>query len=140
MDIIDTTPDRERAKSLLETVDLRLDSIKLMEDNDARKFASKIIEEYYEVLLELITAVMSLDGYKTRADAVGSHIAAINYMKRYRELGNHEIQLIDDMRKKRISIKYYGRHIDPDFLDRREADIRSVIGKLKAISENKLRA
>ena len=62
--IIKATPDRERARSLLETVSIRLDSIGLMKSNNISKFASKIIEEYYEVLLELITAILSMDGYK----------------------------------------------------------------------------
>ena len=44
-DVIRTTPDRERAMSLMDMAGIRLDSIKLMENSDSRKFASKIVEE-----------------------------------------------------------------------------------------------
>ena len=134
---IKATPDMERAKNLLEMVDIRLESIKLMENSDARKFTSKIIEEYYEALLELVTAIMSIDGYKTTGGTMGTHIASINYMRKYEELGEHEINLMDDMRKKRIGIKYYGRHINMDYMVRKEKEIRSVISKLKSIAIKK---
>ncbi len=138
MDFIETTPDRERAKSLMEMVEVRLDNIKLMREADTIRFASKITEEYYESLIELITSILCLDGYKTRSDITGAHINSINYMRRYRELGSHEIELIDDMRRKRAGVKYYGRHVDHDYLARRERDIMQVIVKLKSIVEKRL--
>lgn len=137
-DVIKTTPDRERAKSLVEMASVRLDSISVMEQADPKKFTSKVVEEYYETILELITAIMCLDGYKTRSDAAGAHIASISYMRNYRELKGHEMGLLDDLRKKRIGIKYYGRHVDNDYLQRNEKDIKNLIGKLKSIIKQKL--
>jgi len=133
-DVIRTTPDRERAMSLMDMAGIRLDSIKLMENSDSRKFASKIVEEYYETILELVTAIMSLDGYKTRSDAVGSHMASINYMRKYREVTDYEIALMDSMRKKRIGVKYYGRNVDPEYIKRKRNEILSLIDKLELIT------
>ena len=134
MEVVKATPDRERANSLMGMANVRMDSIKLMEGSDKNKFASKIVEEYYETMLELVTAIMSLDGYKTRSDAVGSHIASINYMRRYREVTDYEIALMEDMRKKRIGVKYYGRNVDPEYITRKRSEILSLISKLKAIA------
>ena len=86
----------------------------------------------------MITAIMCLDGYKIRSDVTGAHITSINYMRRYKELGSHEIQLIDDMRKKRAGIKYYGRHVSDEYLRRKERDVKAIINKLKSIVESKL--
>lgn len=74
MDLVNITPDKERAENLLNTVSVRMDTIKLLRKTDSKKFASKIIEEYYESILELITAIMSVDGWKTRSDITGSHM------------------------------------------------------------------
>jgi hypothetical protein len=138
-DLIRITPDKERARSLLDTVSVRLDAIKLMQKADSRKFSSKIVEEYYESVLELITAIMSIDGFKTRSDAAGSHIAAIEYLhENYKELEENEIGLIDDLRKKRTGITYYGRHVKEDYIQLNKSGIESIIEKLTLIVNKKL--
>lgn len=109
-----------------------------MKRSNADKFASKIIEEYHEAVLELVTSIMSLDGFKTDGGSKGTHIASIDYMRRYKQIGEHEIRLMDSLRKKRIGVKYYGRRIDVDFITRREKDIKCVISKLKSIAMSKL--
>ena len=139
MELIKITPDRERAKSLLDTVIVRLDAIRLLQKSDSRKFSSKIVEEYYECVLELITAIMSVDGFKTRSDAAGSHIAAIEYLhENYKELDDGEIALIDDLRKKRAGITYYGRHVKEDYIELNRREIEGIIEKLRLIARKKL--
>ena len=138
MAVIRTTPDRERAKSLLKTIEIRLDSVLLLKNADIKKFASKITEEYYEIVLELVTALMSVDGYKVSADTVGGHVASIQHMRSYTELGAHDIELMDDLRKLRIGIKYYGRRVSNDYLQAREKEIVGLIRKLQAMVRAKL--
>ena len=140
MDVIRITPDRERARSLLDTVSVRLDAITVLQGNDSRKFSSKIVEEYYEAVLELITAIMSIDGFKTRSDAPGSHISAIEYLhENYKELEENEIGMIDDLRKKRAGITYYGRHVREDYIEGNKREIERIIEKLRAIAIRKLK-
>lgn len=138
MTVIRITPDRERAKGLLETIEVRLDSISLMENADIEKFASKITEEYYEVILELVTAIMSADGYKISADTVGGHVASIQYMRKYKDLGAHEIELMDELRKRRVGIKYYGRRVSNEYLQGKEKEINNLVRKLWAIVKARL--
>jgi hypothetical protein len=139
MELIRITPDTERARSLLDTVSVRLDAIRLMQKADSRKFSSKIVEEYYECVLELMTAIMSIDGFKTRSDAAGSHIAAIEYLREnYKELEENEIGMIDDLRKKRVGITYYGRHVREDYMEENRSEIERIIEKLRLIVRKKL--
>ena len=138
MDIIKITPDRQKAASLLDTVNLRLDLIILMKNNDLAKYSSKIAEEYYETVLELITALMSIDGYKTRTDLPGSHITAIEYLgSAYKEFTGAEMSLIEDLRKRRNGIKYYGKHVDQSYITIYESQINQLIEKLiKIVRKN----
>lgn len=138
-DLIKVTSDEERAKSLLDTVTMRLDSIELLKKSDLEKYSSKIIEDYYESILELITALMCLDGYKTRGDFIGSHIATIEFLRSsYKQFKEDQINLIDDLRKKRIGIKYYGKHVKKDYLQMNEKEVNKIIEKLRKLAEKKI--
>ena len=95
----------------------------------------KILEEYYEIIKELLTAIMYLDGYKTL-----SHIKLIEYFSsNYKELDETDIKLIDIIRKFRIGIVYYGRKISQDFLTNNENDIKRIIKILTKLVGNKIK-
>ncbi|MBI3190223.1 hypothetical protein HYZ41_00815 [archaeon] len=107
-EVFKISSDRERAKDLLIMSKERLDIIKIIPEEKTYK----IIEEYYEIIKELLTAIMYVDGYKTL-----SHVALIEYFSaNYKDLENNDIKLIDDMRKYRNSIVYYGKKISHEFL------------------------
>src|SRR3989344_8406291 len=88
------TPDKEKAKALLQVVELREKNIASMK---ADEFSTLIIEGYYEIIKELITAIMAIDGWKTL-----SHELLVGYLaKFYKDFSNAEISLIDQLRKTR---------------------------------------
>lgn len=118
-EIFKISEDKERAKDLFEMAKERLELLKLLPKDKAYK----VVEEYYEIIKELLTAIMYLDGYKTL-----SHIKLIEYFSlHYKELDEKEIKLIDTIRKFRIGIVYYGRKVSRDFLVNNEKDIRIII-------------
>jgi hypothetical protein len=91
---IKTAPDREKAKSILKMVETTLEMIDTI---DSKKFTSHVVKEYYEVIRELITVILLLDGYKTHGE--GAHKKLIEYIeKNYAEFKVHDITLIDDLR------------------------------------------
>jgi len=129
-EIFRISKDKERAKDLFEMAKERLELLKLIPKDKAYK----IIEEYYEVIKELLTAVMYIDGYKTL-----SHIKLIEYFSsNYKELDENQIKLIDTLRKFRIGIVYYGRKISQEFLINNEDEIKSIISILMKIIRRKL--
>jgi hypothetical protein len=130
-DIFRITADKARAKDLFMMSKERLELIKMIPKDKAYK----IIEEYYEIIKELLTAIMYLDGYKTL-----SHVKLIEYFSsRYTLLDRKHLQLIDTLRKFRIGIVYYGRKISQDFLINNEDEIRKIIRILFNIVERKLK-
>lgn len=112
--------DKERGKSLLVMSKERLEIIKLIPKDKTYK----IIEDYYEIIKELLTAVMYIEGYKTL-----SHKNLINYFKdKHKDLDEIEIQLVDLLRKHRNGIVYYGKKINKEFLINNEDKIIEIIG------------
>ncbi len=132
--IIKTAPDREKAKSILKMVETTLEMIDTI---DPKKFTSHVVKEYYEVIRELITVILLLDGYKTHGE--GAHKKLIEYMeKNYAEFRGHEISLIDDLRLIRNKIAYNGFFVTNDYLDRKRQEILTLIDKLRIIIYKKL--
>ncbi len=130
-EIFRISKDKDRARDLFEMAKDRLELLKLI----PRDRAYKIIEEYYEIIKELLTAIMYLDGYKTL-----SHMKLIEYLSsNYKQLNETEIKLIDNLRKFRIGIVYYGRRISEDFLENNEEEIRKIIKVLLKLVERKIK-
>jgi len=122
--------DIERAKDLFQISKERLEIIKIL----PRDKPYKILEEYYEIVLELITSIMYIDGYKTL-----SHISAIGYISNYKLLSENQISMIETMRKLRHGVVYYGKKIKEEYLINNEEEIENIIKILNILVESKIR-
>ena len=60
--LIKITPNGEKAKSILKMAETTIEMIRHI---DKSRFPSNIIKEYYEVIRELTSIILLLDGYKT---------------------------------------------------------------------------
>ncbi len=125
-------PDKERARSLVKLAMLRYGKIKTY---NVEKEAALVAEGYYEIIKELITAILFIDGYKTT-----SHKDLVEYIgTRYqKEVPESEIQLIDHLRKLRNGIVYYGESIEPSYIRRNEQYAHKIIDALFALCGQKL--
>ena len=124
--------DKERSKAILNSILLRE---KFLKNNDEKEFASIFIETDYEIIKELITALMYLDGYKTL-----SHEYLISFLsKLYKDFSEYEINLIDKLRITRNKIAYEGFLIEKDYYINKKNDIKRVIEKLKKVLMSKLK-
>ncbi len=130
MELIKIQPDRERAKSLMELSLLRLKKIRTF---NKKTESPLIVEGYYEVAKELITAILFVDGFKTL-----SHKDLIEYIRTNHNLSGTEINLLNELRKYRNKIVYYGINIQPEYLQRNSTDVNQIISKLTKICERKL--
>ncbi len=132
--LIKTTPDKEKAKSILKMVDTTIEMIKLI---NIAKFSSNVTKEYYDVIRELISVVLLLDGYKTYGE--GAHKKLVDYLRiEKKDFSEYEILFIDDLRIIRNKIAYDGFFVEREYIERKMKDIRKIIDKLKEIIKKKL--
>lgn len=101
---VSITPDKGKAKSLLDTAEGRikfLDALPVTPDN-----ANYLFEGYYSSALELLHALLLLQGYK-----VENHICLGYYLRDVLQKPDL-FRLFDDCRFKRNSFIYYGRKME----------------------------
>ena len=119
-EIFRVSKNENRASSLVEMAKERYSDLK---DEDK---PYKIVEEYYEIIKELITALMYLNGYKTL-----SHKTLVSYLeKNYKDFDKSEIILIDELRKLRNNIVYYGQKVEKEFITNNKKELDKIIEKL----------
>ncbi len=125
-------PDKEMAKALLNMIEVRLKALELLRK---KEFASLIVEGYYEVIKETITALMAANGYKTL-----SHEILVGYLKEFfPEFSESEILFVDELRQLRNKIAYKGFFVPPDFIGRNESRIKKLVSKLINILKKELK-
>ena len=134
VDLIKITPNKEKAKSILKMVETTLEMVKQI---DMAKFSTNVTKEYYDIIRELMTVVLLLDGYKTHGE--GAHKALIEYLKsNYREFDGYEISMINNLRITRNKISYDGFFVQKDYIERKLKDIGAIVNKLKEIINEKI--
>ena len=132
--LIKITPNKEKAQSILKMVDTTTEMIKVI---DVAKFSSNVTKEYYDVIRELISVILLLDGYKTYGE--GAHKKLVEYIQsNYKEFNEYEVSLIDDLRIKRNKIAYNGFFVEQGYIERKIKDIQELIGKLKELIKKKI--
>ena len=119
-EIFKISPDERRSDALKRLAENRKIHLKDLKE------PYRIIEEYYEIIKELITAFMYKKGFKTL-----SHKALVEFAKyNMKELTTREISLVDELRIKRNNIVYYGETVTDNFLKTRRQAIDVIINKL----------
>lgn len=129
-DIFKISEDIERAKDLFEMANERLE---IVIGSIPKRVPYKILEEYYEVVVQLMTSLMYAEGYKTL-----SHISLINFLSKRKGFNYNEIKILDVMRKFRHGTVYYGRRESGNFYINHKKDIKKIIDKLILIVRKKL--
>ncbi len=132
--LIKITPNKAKAKSILNMAKTTLEMVKKI---DEKRFASNVIKEYYDVIRQLISAILTLDGYKTYGE--GAHKKAIDYIdKNYKGFSALEISVMDELRITRNKIAYNGFFVREEYLERKIKIISNMISKLANIIETRL--
>jgi uncharacterized protein (UPF0332 family) len=122
----------EQAEALYKLAKRRLESVKKRRKDE---FSQLLIESYYEVIKELISALLSIHGYKSYG-----HECLISFMKEFypTTLDDFQIHFLDSMRKLRSDIQYRGRDVADDYLKRNSSTIEKIIENLLDLVEKEL--
>jgi hypothetical protein len=126
-------PDKEKAKSIF---NMALEREKSISDLKHTKFATIVTENYYEIIKELATAILLLNGIK----AVGenAHKEIINSMKKHAKFNDEDISVLQDLRLKRNKSMYEGKQINSSYLENNKEDLLKIINKLKKTFKKKM--
>lgn len=120
--------DNEKIESIKESVDKR---IKFLESNEVNEDSvSFLVEGFYEVIKELLTALLLSKGFRSR-----NHQCLISYF--YNSYPEYEdmAYLIFRMSYIRNRLNYYGELIDYEFYEKHSNDFKEVINILKELIE-----
>ncbi len=103
-DIRKTSIDKGLARALMERAEEGENFA--MKAFSETEFVTLTFESLYEALIEIIDALMALDGYKPY-----SHVASLSFLQKFQEITQLEIAKLDNAREKRNSSKYRGEKI-----------------------------
>ena len=122
----------EQASSLLQLAKRRLESI---EKRKKDEFPQLLLESYYEVIKELISALLSIHGYKSY-----SHECLVSFIEEFypTALDDFQVHLLDNMRKLRSDIQYRGLEVADDYLERNTSFIEQIINIFQKTVEKEL--
>lgn len=103
-----------------------------IKSQDKERMTALIIADYYEIVKELITAILLIEGYKTL-----SHKDLIEYIKD--QVDSSDVYILDDLRVIRNRVAYEGFFVEVSYLTRNEISFKKIIKELKKIIEFKLK-
>lgn len=128
--VLKISPDKAKAKSLIETANGRVDYVKNIILNESN--ANYIFEDYYSSILEYLHALVILDGYK-----VINHLCLGYYLK---EILKKEglFRIFDDLRFKRNGLVYYGKRMEFEVSLDAINKCKKLIRELKESASKKL--
>lgn len=126
-------PDKERVRNMLEIIDIRQefwDSLSRIVDD---KYSSLLVEGYYEIIKELLTAYLNLNGLESY-----NHECLIRYFQKENPELDVEAEKMDELRRVRNKIDYRGFFVKKEFFERNKLEYQHIIKLLKKLIKEKL--
>ena len=125
---INVKPDIEKARSMLKMAENREETIELLKKTN---FPTILVENYYEIVKELASAIFLLKG----RTFIGTyaHKELISELETFNELDKGQIFLADNLRTLRNGSMYYGKQVEGEYIKNNEQKIKSLIKTLKEI-------
>ncbi len=125
--IITTTPDPQKAKAIWKMANERKSILPKLK---ATRYPTIIAETHYQIIKELITAILLTQGKKSIGE--NAHKDLIEEILKTKILTTQEIEIIDDLRIRRNNSYYQGKQIEKIFLDNHEEDLNKIASKLNS--------
>jgi len=132
--IIKVKSDLEKVKSMLRLIENRESSLLIL---NFKKFPTIVMEIYYQIVKELSSALILLDGFKSVGE--NAHKDLIDFLSNYDIISEKDKVFIHDLRIKRNRSSYEGKMIDKSYLENNQKKILGIIKKLKLLINKKLK-
>ncbi len=117
--------DLEKAKALQKMAKITLERLNSF---DKLAYPSNTLEDYYNILHQLIETMSSKKGIKFSGDY--AHKELIDWISKELKFTEQEKSLLQRIRNYRNRISYEGFSINPSFIEQNEKKILEIINKL----------
>lgn len=125
-------PDQDRVQNMLKMIEIRQKfwgSLIVILDEE---FSSLLVEGYYEIIKELLTAYLNLNGLES-----SNHECLIRYFQKENPTLNVEAEKIDELRQVRNRIDYRGFFVKKEFFERNRLEYQHIIKLLQKLIKEK---
>lgn len=126
-------PDREKSKSIFKMALDRERTINLLKIN----YPTIIAENYYEIIKELSTALLLLNGFKAIGE--NAHKEIIESLGKFINFDSQIISVLQDLRIRRNNSQYEGEPFDISYLENNQKFLLDIIDKLKKKVNDRLK-
>jgi len=118
--------DLDKIKSILKMVSLELKIIsKIAVNSDS---ASKLAKDYYEIIKELLIALLLSNGLKS-----SNHECLVSFLKTNYHQYEYEIKIIHELKDIRNRISYDGYFVDKDYINKNKSEFEHIIELLEKL-------
>lgn len=111
-------------------------TLERLETTDKLKFPANTLEDYYNIIHQLMESVLSLEGIKIKGDK--AHFELIEYITEKYGFSEPERNFLQELRDFRNKISYEGLAVKKEYVERNQERIFKIINKLKQEINNKL--
>ncbi len=118
--------DMDKINSIIKMCDVRLRFTEKQDIDD--ETASIITEDYYEIIKELLTALLLKNGLKSE-----NHECLISYFKKKYPKYEYEINIIHELKGIINRVSYDGIFVDKNYLIKNKLEFRHIINLLKEL-------
>lgn len=121
--------DKDKIESIIKTADKRLKFIEQVKSNPEN--ISFIVENYYEIIKELLTALLLKQGLRSQ-----NHQCLISYFYNQYSEYESEAHIISQMCFLRNRLEYYGELIEFEFYNKNKGEFKNIINLLNKLLKN----
>ena len=118
--------DMEKIKSILKMAEIELGIISSIEVN--ANTASKLSKDYYEIVKELLTALLLSYGLKS-----SNHECLVSFLKTKYPQHEHETKIIHELKNIRNRVSYDGYFVGEDYITKNKTEFSHIINLLKKL-------
>ncbi len=116
--------DIEKIKAILKMVRFESDIVSDIKIKD--NTASKLAKDYYEIIKELLVALLLSYGLKS-----SNHECLVSFFKMKYPKYEYEAKLIHELKNVRNRISYDGYFVGKDYITKNRAEFKHIIGLLR---------
>lgn len=127
--IIKVDKDSEKIKSIIRMCDIRLKIVKQIKIN--QETASVIAYDYYEIIKELLTALLLKNRLKS-----DNHECLISFFKQNFPEYEYETKIIHQLKDVRNRVSYDGIFVKKEYVETNKLEFQHIIYLLKKLLES----